>query len=221
MNQGSRRAEIEGMLDGVEDEKLKAQVSKGLKYLDDPARHLHVTYAISRSCESGYMELALKLVQLAYEQYPEDSYFLLELCNCLSNTEEIVNEIEQFIERVKLDSLPKDQQAKVAVVLATGYRDIGKASEGIQILEQSMGELARGVEVLAELYYRTGDAQKALDVLYERLKYMGKLSEEMASWMAKCFDTLGNYSEAVEMLIKFKDDPMIEPLYEKAEGKLR
>ncbi len=221
MNQESRKAEIERMLDQVEDEKLKAQIIKGLKYLDDPARHLHVTYGISMSRAGGYEELALKFAQLAYEQNPEDCYFLLELCSSLRQPQEVVDAIEQFLGRVELHSLPKDQQAKMTVTLATGYREIGKVSESIKTLEESRGELARGTEILAELYYETGCPQKAIDLLFERLKYMGKLSDDMASCMGKSFDALDNYSEAVGMLAKFKDDEPIKSLHEKMEGKLR
>jgi tetratricopeptide (TPR) repeat protein len=131
-----------------------------------------------------------------------------------------VNEIEKFSERVGLNSLAQDQREKVVVTLATGYKEIGKVSESIQILEESKTELARGVELLAELYYQSGQTRKAVDLLYERLKYFGRLSEGMAFWLAKGFDTLGNYSEAFEMLEKFVDDPTVKPIYDKAREEL-
>ncbi|MBE0415844.1 MAG: hypothetical protein IBX36_04810 [Dehalococcoidia bacterium] len=220
MNQESRKAEIEGMLEGIEDEKVKAQVTKALNYIGDPSRRLIVTYGSARSRESGYKELALKLAQFAYEQNPEDPYFLLELCNCLGQPQEVVNEIEQYSQRVDLNSLPGDQRAKVIVTLADGYKGAGKISESIQTLEESKTELARGIELLAELYYQTGQPQKAIDLLYERLKWMGKLSQDMAFWMAKSFDTLGDYSQALEKLEKFKDDASIKPIYNEARRKL-
>ncbi len=220
MNQ-QQQAEIEKMVENIVDEKVKMQVAKALNYIGDASRHLIVTNGIAKAREGGYGELALKLAQLVYQQSPEDPYFLLELCNCLGQSQAVINEIEQYRQRVDLNSLPGDQRAKVIVTLATGYKEIGKISESIQILEESKTELARGIELLAELYYQTGQPQKAIDLLYERLKWMGRLSEDMASWLAKSFDTLGNYSEALEMLEKFTDDALIKSIYDEADRKLK
>ncbi len=219
MNQ-EQQAEFEKMVEGIADEKVKTHVSKALKYIGDAPRHLIVANGIAKAREGGYGELALKLAQLAYQQSPEDPCFLLELCNSFGQPEEVVNEIKKFGERVVLHSLPQDQREKILVTLAGGYKDMGKMSESIQILEESKAELARAIELLAEQYYQTGELQKTIDLLYERIKYVGKLSQEMAFWLAKSFDTLGNYSEAMDILAQFQDDPIISPIYEKARKQL-
>ncbi|MGB2800437.1 MAG: hypothetical protein WBC55_02255 [Dehalococcoidia bacterium] len=219
MNQ-QRQAEFEKMVEGIADEKVKTHVSKALKYISDAPRHLIVTNGIAKAREGGYGELALKLAQLAYQQSTEDPYFMLELCNSLGQPEEVVNEIKKFGERVDLDSLPQDQREKILVTLASAYKDMGKMSESIQILEESKTELARAIELLAEQYYQTGEPQKAIDLLYERIKYIGRLSKEMAFWLAKSFDTLGNYSEALDMLAQFQEDPTVKPIYDEARKQL-
>ncbi len=219
MNQ-EQQAEIDRMVEGIADEKLKTQVAKALKYIGDTPRHLIVANGIARAREGGYEELALKLAQLAYQQNPEDPYFLIELCNSLGQPEEAVNEIKKFGERVDLDSLPQDQREKILVTLAAGYKDIGKMPESIQILEELKSEMARAIELLAEQYYETGEPQKAIDLLYERIKYLGRLSEKMAFWLAKSFDTLGNYCEALDMLAQFQEDPTLKPIYDEARKQL-
>ena len=203
MNQ-QQQAEFEKMVEGIADEKVKTHVSKALKYISDAPRHLIVTNGIAKARECGYGELALKLAQLAYQQSTEDPYFLLELCNSLGQPEELVNEIKKFGERVDLDSLPQDQREKILVTLASAYKDMGKMSESIQILEESKTELARAIELLAEQYYETGEPQKAIDLLYERIKYIGRLSKEMA----------------LDMLAQFQEDPTVKPIYDEARKQL-
>ena len=219
MNQ-QQQTEIERMVESIADEKVKTHVGKALKYIGDAPRHLIVANGIARARDGGYGELALKLAQLAYQQNPEDPYFLLELCNSLGQPEEVAKEIKRFGERVDLDSLPQDQREKILVTLAAGYKDVGKMTESIHILEESKTELARAIELLAEQYYETGEPQKAIDLLYERIKYLGRLSEEMAFWLAKSFDTLGNYSEALDMLAQFQEDPTVKPIYDEARKQL-
>ena len=216
----TQKADIEKMIEGVEDDMLKEHLSKGMKYLDDPSRNLFVAFAIVRARTGGYEELALKLAQLAQEKYPEDSHFLIELSHCLDRPEDIVNLNETFLKRVALDSLAEDQMAKIEVTLALGYKEIEKVREGVKILEASKGEIAQRYELLAELYFLDNQPQKAIDLLFERLKDRGKLSEGMVHWMGESFDVTGNYSKAVEMLEKFKDDSSIMPLFEEVKGKV-
>lgn len=215
-----KRAEVERMLEDVADERLKAQLTKALNYVGDLPRRLIVTNGIAKAREGGYGELALKLAWLAYEQNPEDADFLLELCNSLGQPQEVVNEIIKFTERVERDSVPQDKREKLVVVLAGGYRKVGRLAQSIQILEQSGTGQAQGIELLAELYYEIGEPRKAIDVVYERLRHTGKLSRDMAFWLVKSFDALGNYSQALEMLRVFKNDPMTRAVYEETQKKL-
>ncbi len=215
-----KRAEVERMLADVGDDRLQAQVTKALNYMGDPPRRLIVTHGIAMARESGYTELALLLARLAYEQDPDAPDFLLELCNSLGQPQEIVNEINKFTERVDRDSVPQDKREKLVVVLASGYKEMGRLIEGIQVLEQSGTGLAQGIELLAELYYESGEPRKTMDVVYERLRHTGKLSRDMAFWLAKSFDILGNYSQALEMLRVFRNDPMTRAVYEEIQRKL-
>ena len=220
MVQKSLKAEVERMLGEIADEKVRTQVTKALNYVDDPPRHLLVAYGVVRARESGYKELALELARLAYEHNPEDPHLLIELCNSLDQPQNVVSEIEQFGRRVKISSLPADQREKIMVSLAAAYKGMGRTAESVKILEESKIELARGIELLAEQYYQTGQTQKAINLLYERLKWVGKLSEGMASWLSKSFDTTGDYTQAMQITEKFQEDALIKPIYEKARKQL-
>jgi tetratricopeptide (TPR) repeat protein len=208
------------MLADVDDDRLKSQMTKALNYIGDPPRRLIVTNGIARAREGGYTELALKLARLAYEQDPDAPDFLLELCNSLGQPQEIVHEINKFIERVDRDLVPQDKIEKLVVALAGGYKEMGRLAEGIQLLERSGTRLAQGIELLAQLYYESGEPRKAIDVVYERLRLTGKLSKDMAFWLARSFDTLGNYSQALEKLRVFRNDPMTRAVYEETQKKL-
>ncbi len=215
-----QRAEVERMLENVVDEKLKTQITKALNYVGDLPRRLIVTNGIARAREGGYGELALKLARLAYEQNLEDADFLLELCNSVGQPQEVVNEIIKFTGRVERDSVPQDKREKLVVALASGYKKMGRLAQGIQILEQSGTGQAQGIELLAELYYESGEPRKTIDVVCERLRNTGKLSKDMALWLAKSFDALGNYSQALDMLRIFKNDPITRAVYEETQRKL-
>jgi tetratricopeptide (TPR) repeat protein len=215
-----KRAEVERILADVGDDRLKSQMTKALNYIGDPPRRLIVTHGIAKAREGGYTELALKLARLAYEQDPDDPDFLLEMCNSLGQPQEIVHEINKFIERVDRDLVPQDKREKLVVALASGYKEIGRLIEGIQVLEQSGTRLAQGIELLAELYYESGEPRKTIDVVYERLRHTGKLSKDMAFWLAKSFDILGNYSQALDVLRVFRNDPMTRAVYEETQKKL-
>ena len=215
-----QRAEVERMLEDVADERLKAQLTKALNYVGDPPRRLIVANGIAKARDGGYGELALKLAWLAYEQNLEDPDFLLELCNSLGRPQQVINEITKFTERVERDSVPQDKREKLVVALAGGYKKMGRLAQSIQILEQSGTGQAQGVELLAELYYEIGEPRKAIDVVYERLRHTGKLSKDMAFWLAKSFDTLGNYSQALDTLRVFKNDPVTGAVYEETQRKL-
>jgi len=215
-----QRAEVERMLEDVADEGLKAQITKALNYIGDHPRRLIVTNGIAKARDGGYGELALKLARLAYEQNPEDADFLLELCNSLGQPQEVVNEITKFTERVERDSIPQDKREKLVVALAGGYKEMGRLAQSIQILEQSGTGQAQDVELLAELYYESGEPRKAIDVVYERLRHTGKLSRDMAFWLAKSLDTLENYSQVLDTLRVFKNDPVTRAVYEETQRKL-
>jgi len=215
-----RKAEIERMAESIVDEKLRGHVAKAVRYIGDARRHLIVTNGIARAREGGYEDLALKLAKLAYEQSPDDPYFLLEMCNCLGRADEIVKEIKGFAERVDVDSLPQDQRERIMVTLAEGYKDIGDTSASIGVLEGLQSELSRAVELLAEQYHQIGEPQKTIDLLYERIKDIGRLSETMSFWLAKSFETTGDYAQAMDILAQFQDDSSVKPIYDRARREL-
>ncbi len=215
-----QKAEIEKMAEGIVDEKLKAHVGKALRYIGDPARHLIVANGIARARENGYEELALKLAKLAYKGSPEDPYFLLEMCSTLGRADEVVSEIKSFAERVDVDSLPQDQRERIMVTLAEAYKDAGDMPASTKVLEELQSELTRAVELLAEQYHEMGEPQKTIDLLYERIKYIGRLSETMSYWLAKSFETTGDYAQAVDILALFQDDVSVKPIYDKARKEL-
>lgn len=215
-----QKAEIERMAESIVDEKLRGHVAKALRYLGDAPRHLIVANGIARAREGGCEELALKLARLAYEQSPDDPYFLLEMCNCLGRADEIVREIKAFAERVDVDSLPQDQRERIMVTLAEGYKDTGDTSASIKVLEELQSEMSRAVELLAEQYHQLGEPQKTIDLLYERIKYIGRLSESMSFWLAKSFETTGDYAQAMDILAQFQDDASVKPIYDRARKEL-
>ena len=215
MSEG-QKAEIESMVEGIADEKVKSHVAKAVKYVGDAGRRLIVVNGIVRAREGGHGELALKLARLACEQSPDDPFFLVELCYTLGDAQEVVDEINRYGERVSLDSLPQDQRERIVIALAEGYKGLGKTEESIQALEELQSELARAVELLAEQYYESGEPQKTIDLLDTRIKYVGRLTPAMAGWLTKSFDTTGDYSRAFDMLAQFDDNPEIKSLFDKA-----
>lgn len=213
-------SEIEGMIDSVGDEGIRSHVAKAAKYVGDRSRRLIVANGIARAREGGYGELASRLAHLAHGESPDDPILLLEMCSSLGDPQQTVTEIEKYRERVDLDSLPQDQREKMAVALAEAYKNTGRVSESVQLLEGLNSELARAVELLAGQYFETGELQKTIDLLYERIKYVGRLTPEMASWMAKSFDALADYSQAYEKLAQFQDDPAVKPIFDKARAEM-
>ncbi len=216
----NRKAEVERMVAGVDDEQTRAHVAKALQYMGDASRRLIVANGIARARQGGYGELALNLARLAHEQEPDDPDFLIELCNSLGQPNEVVDEITRFTERVDRESVPREKREKLVVALAAGYRDMGRASEGIRILEESRPGLASGVELLAQLYHESGEPRKAIDVVYQRLKESRGLSQGMALWLAKSLDAVGDYAPALEVLGAYKRDPVVRALYEDLQRKM-
>jgi len=216
----NRKAEVERMVAGVDDEELKAHIVKALQYLGDASRRLIVANGIARARQGGYGELALNLARLAHELEPDDPDFLIQLCNSLGQPHEIVDEITRFTERVDRDSVPREKREKLVVALAVGYRDMGRVSEGIQVLEESRPGLAGGVELLAQLYYESGEPRKAIDVVYQRLKESWKLSQGMALWLERSLDAVGDYSPALDVLGAYGRDPVVRALYEDLQRKM-
>jgi len=208
------------MVAGVDDEELRAHVAKALRYLGDASRRLIVGNGIARARQGGYGELALNLARLAHEEEPDDPDFLIELCNSLGQPHEVVDEITRFTERVDRDSVPREKREKLVVALAAGYRDMGRVPEGIQVLEESRPGLASGVELLAQLYYESGEPRKAIDVVYQRLKESWKLSQGMALWLERSLDAVGDYSPALAVLGAYKRDPVVRALYEDVQRKM-
>jgi hypothetical protein len=216
----NRKAEVERMVAGVDDEEVKAHIVKALQYLGDASRRLIVANGIARARQGGYGELALNLARLAHELEPDDPDFLIQLCNSLGQPREVVDEITRFTERVDRDSVPQEKREKLVVALAAGYRDMGRVSEGIQVLEESRPGLASGVELLAQLYYESGEPRKAIDVVYQRLKESWKLSQGMALWLERSLDAVGDYSPALDVLGAYGRDPVVRALYEDVQRKM-
>lgn len=214
------RSEIEGMIGSIANERARSHVAKALKYVGNASRRLIVANGVAKAREAGHDDLALKLARLAHEESPEDPFLLLEVCGSTGQPEEVVKEIEKYRERVGLDSLPLDEREKVTVALAEAYRDAGRKSDSVQLLEELNSELGRAVELLAGQYLEMGEPQKAVDLLYERLKYVGKLTPEMVSCMASGFDALGDYKQAFDKLAQFQEDAAVQPIFDKARAEL-
>ncbi|MFW6125652.1 MAG: tetratricopeptide repeat protein [Chloroflexota bacterium] len=214
------RSEMEGMVEAIADEKARAHVAKAVKHIGDASRRLIVANGIAQARQVGHDELALKLATAAYEQSPHDPYFLLEYCCSLGNPEKVVDEIRKFSERVDLASLPQDEREKVLLTLAEGYKEMGNNAESIRVLEEMNSEMTGAVELLAEQYYQTGEPQKVIDILDTRIKYVGRLTQTMAQWLAKSFEATGDYKEAFDMLAQFQDDPAVKPIFERARKEL-
>ena len=215
-----RKAEVERMVAGVADEGLRAHIAKALQYMGDASRRLIVANGIARARQGGYGELALNLARLAHEQEPDDPDFLMELCNSLGQPREVVDEITRFTERVDRDSVPREKREKLVVSLAAGYRDMGRASDGIRILEEAQPGLASGVELLAQLYYESGEPRKAVDVVYQRLRESWRLSPGMAQWLKRSLDAVGDYAPALDVLGAYRRDPVVRALYEDLQRKM-
>lgn len=220
MRDEAGRAEVERMLDGVADEKARARAKKALGYVGDRSRRLIVTNGIAGLREAGYREPALRLARLACETGHADADLLLELCACLEGPGQVVDEIERFVERVDRDSVPRDGRERLAVALAAAYRAVGRLSEGLQVLKESVIGSARGIEVMAALYFETGEPRKAVDVLYERLRQTGGLTPDMGCWLAASIDRLGNHFQALDMLRIYANDPVVRGVYEGVQRKL-
>lgn len=211
---------MEAMLRGVDDERLRLQVGKALGYLGDASRRLIVANGIARAREAGHKRLALELARLACGEDADDPDFLLELCNCLDQPQEVIDEITRFTGRVERESVQRDKRDRLLVALADAYRKKGMLSEGIELLEEARPGLAKAVELLAQLYLERGEPRKAIDVVYEWLRRTWRLSEGMAHRLLESLDAVGNHAQALDMLRGYRNDPVAAALYEELRRRL-
>ena len=216
----SGKAEAEAMLQGVDDERLRLHIGKALDYLGDASRRLIVANGIARAREGGYGKLALELARLACRENPGDPGFLLELCNCLDDPQEVIDEITGLTGRVERESVERDKRDRLLVALADAYRRKGMLSEGIDLLEEARPGFVKGVELLAQLYFERGEPRKAIDVVYQWLRHTWRLSEGMRHWLVESLDAAGNHAQALEVLRAYRNDPVVAALYEELQRKL-
>ncbi len=210
----SEKGEIKNLLNSVDDEKLKDKIKKALTYIDDSARALIITFGIDLAKKNGHFNLSKALSELSINIQPENSILLLKYLDFLEDPEQIVEKIEGFLKNSKKASVSEDQLEKLNTNLAIAYKELNEYDKAIDILEKTDKEANLGIEVLSELYFKTEQTEKTIDYLFERLKFSGKLTPPMVKFMQNSFDKLKNYSDAADMLYKFKDDNSILPLFE-------
>lgn len=184
----TEKQEIKDMIVLVNDEEIKFKVDRALECMEDPPRHPIVTNAIARARKSGYAELALKLASLAYELNPDNPYFLVELCTNLSfmgRSNDIINKINEFLEKKNAESLPNIHRDAIMVTYAAALKGIGRYKEGIDVLEKLSSDRRNVLELLAEIYYINSEPQKTIKLLQS----IDPLSSKMVSLQKKALDS--------------------------------
>jgi tetratricopeptide (TPR) repeat protein len=214
MNFKSEKEKIKSMIENIDDKKLKEKISKALTYIDDSKRALIITFGIDLAKKSGYFDLAKILSNLSVNIQPGNSILFLKYLEFLKDNKKKIEEIENFLKHNKNTTIAEDQLEKLNTNLSIAYKELNKYDKAIEILERTDKEAILGIEILAELYFKTGKTEKTIKFLFDRLKFSGKLSPIMGEIMQNSFDKLKNYSDAVNMLYKFKDDASILPLFE-------
>ena len=215
----SEKKTIQNIINNIDDEKLKEKINKALTYIDDPERALIITFGIDIARQNGHFDLAKTLSELSVNIQPENSILFLKYLDFLEDPEKIAEKIEYFLKNNNDIPIAGDQLEKLNTKLSIAYKELNQYDRAIEILEKTDKEATLGIEVLSELYFKTGQTEKTIDYLFERLKFSGKLTPVMVEFMQKSFDKLKNYSEAVDMLYKFKDDASILPVFEYVQKK--
>ena len=213
MSQKSKVEEIRKLLGDIDREDVRTRVRKALGCLSDPNRLPIVTNAINRARKAGYSEIALKLARLAYELYPDNSFFLVELCTILitdGKPQGAIDTINEFCTRVPLDSLSEKDRDTIVVTLASAYKGVGNIPEGIRMLEELHSDRPNVIEQLAEQYYKGDKPEKVIEILEQR----EHLTKTMAFWLAKSYDSLYQWEEAKRALEPFKNDSAIREYYQ-------
>ena len=210
----SEKKTIQNIINNIDDEKLKEKINKALTYIDDPERALIITFGIDIAKQNEHFDLAKTLSELSVNIQPENSILFLKYLDFLEDPEKIAEKIEYFLKNNNDIPIAGDQLEKLNTKLSIAYKELNQYDRAIEILEKTDKEATLGIEVLSELYFKTGQTEKTIDYLFERLKFSGKLTPVMVEFMQESFDKLKNYSDAVDMLYKFKDDASILPVFE-------
>jgi len=209
----SKKQEIRNLLKNVENDDVRARINKALDCLTHPGLLRIVNDAITKARRGGYLEIALKLSDLAHELHPENPYFLVQvstILNFLGQSQEVIEKINKFCQRVDINSLKPSEKDTVMVTLASAYKGIGEISKGIQILESLQSNRPNVLEELAEQYFKDNKPEKTIELLGKRKD----LTKDMALWLAKSYYSRYQWEEALKVLEPFKVAPEIKEFYE-------
>lgn len=218
MNPENKIEEIKNLLSNIDNRDVRKRISSALDCLRDQSRLPVVTNAINRARKTGYVEIALKLANLAYELYPNNSFFLVELCSILNlqaKNQAVIDKISEFRSRVDLDSLRQKERDMIAVTLASAYKGLGNVLEGIRILEELRSNSPPVLEELAEQYYKEGRPEKTIELLENKKD----LTKDMALWLGKSYGSKYQWVKAKEVLKPFLSAPEIKDYFQVVEMK--